>query len=48
VNFTSNGQLEEDLGGIILNEKAVKDLGVPSPSVGQRILWVPTAIQAII
>jgi len=39
VNFTSNGQLEEDLGGIILNEKAVKDLGVPSPSIGQRILW---------
>jgi putative ABC transport system permease protein len=39
VNFTSNGQLEEDLGGIILNEKAVKDLGVPSPSIGQRVLW---------
>ncbi|HEX5154424.1 MAG TPA: ABC transporter permease [Parafilimonas sp.] len=39
MNFTSNGQLEEDIGGIILNEKAVKDLGVPSPSIGQRVLW---------
>jgi putative ABC transport system permease protein len=35
----SNGKLEEDLGSIILNEKAVKDLGVPSPLIGQRIQW---------
>ena len=26
-------------GGIILNEKAVKDLGVPSPAVGQQLVW---------
>jgi len=35
----SNFQLEEDIGSVILNEKAVKDLGVPSPVIGQRILW---------
>jgi putative ABC transport system permease protein len=35
----SNKKLEEDIGSIILNEKAVKDLGVPSPVIGQRILW---------
>lgn len=35
----SNFQLEEDIGSIVLNEKAVKDLGVPSPAIGQRILW---------
>jgi putative ABC transport system permease protein len=39
ITNASNGQLEEDIGSIILNEKAVKDLGVPSPAVGQRILW---------
>ena len=35
----SNHELNEDIGSIILNEKAVKDLGVPSPATGQRILW---------
>jgi putative ABC transport system permease protein len=35
----SNRQLEEDIGSIVLNEKAVKDLGVPSPAIGQRIEW---------
>ena len=29
----------DTLDGIILNEKAVQDLGVPSPSVGQQIVW---------
>ncbi|HYK47547.1 MAG TPA: ABC transporter permease [Parafilimonas sp.] len=39
ISYVSNHQLNEDIGSIILNEKAVKDLGVPSPAVGQRILW---------
>jgi putative ABC transport system permease protein len=33
------GPLEQDLGGIIVNEKAVKDLGIPGPVVGQKLLW---------
>jgi putative ABC transport system permease protein len=39
MTYVSNGKLKEDLGSIILNEKAVKDLGVPSPTIEQRILW---------
>jgi putative ABC transport system permease protein len=39
LTYVSNHQLNEDIGSIILNEKAIKDLGVPSPAVGQRILW---------
>lgn len=35
----SNKTLEQDIGSIVLNEKAVKDLGVPSPVIGQRIQW---------
>ncbi len=35
----SAGTLEQTIGSIILNEKAVKDLGVPSPAVGQQIEW---------
>jgi putative ABC transport system permease protein len=35
----SNHQLEETLGSVVLNEKAVKDLGVPSPVIGKEIYW---------
>ncbi|HXL57985.1 MAG TPA: FtsX-like permease family protein, partial [Chitinophagaceae bacterium] len=35
----SNKTLEQNIGSIILNEKAVKDLAVPSPVIGQRLLW---------
>jgi putative ABC transport system permease protein len=35
----SNHQLEETLGSVVLNEKAVKDLGVPSPVIGKEINW---------
>jgi putative ABC transport system permease protein len=35
----SNGKLDEDIGSIILNEKAVKDLGIRAPAIGQRVLW---------
>jgi putative ABC transport system permease protein len=38
-NGIPGGSLEQTIGGIILNETAVKDLGVPVPSVGQQILW---------
>src|SRR5688572_3271449 len=33
------GTTERQAGSIILNETAVKDLGVPSPAVGQQIVW---------
>jgi putative ABC transport system permease protein len=39
MNYNSTGQLDEDIGSVILNEKAIKDLGIPSPAIGQRILW---------
>jgi putative ABC transport system permease protein len=35
----SNKTLEQDIGSIILNERAVKELAVPSPIIGQRLLW---------
>jgi putative ABC transport system permease protein len=31
--------VEQDLGSIILNERATKDLAIPSPVIGQRLLW---------
>ena len=33
------GATNQVIGNIILNERAVKDLGVPSPSVGQQLVW---------
>ncbi|HEX5167640.1 MAG TPA: ABC transporter permease [Cyclobacteriaceae bacterium] len=39
MSFASKGTLEQDLGSIILNETAVKDLTIPSPIIGQRLLW---------
>ena len=38
-NGISGGPLEQTIGGIILNETAVKDLQVTSPAVGKQILW---------
>jgi putative ABC transport system permease protein len=38
-NGIPGGPLEQDIGGIIINEKAVKDLGIPEPVVGQQLLW---------
>jgi putative ABC transport system permease protein len=35
----SNGQLDQVIGSVIVNEKAVKDLGIPSPAVGKQIVW---------
>ncbi|MEO6584087.1 MAG: FtsX-like permease family protein, partial [Ferruginibacter sp.] len=38
-NGIPGGPLNQVIGSVILNEKAVKDLGVPSPSVGQQLVW---------
>lgn len=39
MSFSARGTLEQDLGSIILNEKATKDLAMPTPVIGQRLLW---------
>lgn len=33
------GTLERESGGIILNETAIKQLGVPKPAIGQKVIW---------
>jgi putative ABC transport system permease protein len=33
------GPTDQVIGSIILNEKAVKDLGVPLPAVGRQLVW---------
>jgi putative ABC transport system permease protein len=38
-NGIPGGPLEQTIGSIILNETAVKDLGVTAPAVGKQILW---------
>ena len=50
-NFSSNfpadtmsdgipkGPLDQNIGSAILNETAVKDLGIPEPVVGRQVLW---------
>ncbi len=38
VHYTGTG-VDRMAGGIILNETAVKDLKVPSPAVGQLLVW---------
>ena len=35
----SNFQLEETLGSVVLNETAVKDLGIPEPVIGKQLTW---------
>ena len=35
----SNGKLEQDIGSVILNEKAVHDLGITSPVLGKQLEW---------
>jgi putative ABC transport system permease protein len=34
-----NGPLEQELGGIVLNETAIKEFGLGSTAVGKRLLW---------
>jgi putative ABC transport system permease protein len=39
MNGTPNGPLEQNIGGIIVNETAVKEFGLGSPAVGKQFLW---------
>jgi len=39
ISENSTGKLEQDIGSAVLNEKAVKDLGIPSPVTGSRLQW---------
>jgi putative ABC transport system permease protein len=38
-NGTPGGPLNQRLGGIILNEQAVKEFGLGSPAVGKQLVW---------
>lgn len=38
-NGIPNGPLEQNIGGIIINETAVKEFGLGSPAVGKQFLW---------
>ncbi len=40
-------QSKEIIGGVILNETAVKDLGVPEPAVGKNIFWNANYVKVI-
>ena len=38
-NGIPGGPLEQTIGSVILNETAIKDLGISSPAVGKQIVW---------
>ena len=38
-NGIPGGPLEQTIGGIVINERAVKELALGSPAVGKQILW---------
>lgn len=38
-NGIPGGPLEQTVGGVVLNETAVRDLGIAPPVVGQKLLW---------
>lgn len=38
-NGTPGGPLEQTIGSVVLNETAVKDLGIKGPAIGKQILW---------
>src|SRR4029079_7567988 len=38
-NGILGGPLEQNIGSIVINETAVRDLGIPEPAVGKQILW---------
>ena len=38
-NGIPKGPLDQNIGSIILNETATKDLGIPEPVVGKQLLW---------
>jgi len=39
MNNGLHGPLEQTIGGIVLNETAVKDLAITAPVIGKQILW---------
>lgn len=38
-NGTSGGSLNQSLGSIIINERAVKEFGLGTPAVGKQLIW---------
>ena len=38
-NGIPGGPLDQNIGSVIINETAAKDMGIPSPIVGKQILW---------
>jgi putative ABC transport system permease protein len=38
-NGIPGGPLEQTIGGVVLNETAVKDLGISAPAIGKQLLW---------
>jgi putative ABC transport system permease protein len=38
-NGIPGGPLEQTIGGVVLNETAVKDLGIAVPAVGKKLYW---------
>jgi putative ABC transport system permease protein len=38
-NGIPGGPLEQTIGSVILNETAVRDLGIKAPAVGKQLLW---------
>jgi putative ABC transport system permease protein len=43
MNNEVHGPLEQTIGGIVLNETAVKDLAIRAPVIGKEILWAQDA-----
>jgi putative ABC transport system permease protein len=39
MNRGDGKDLEQVLGSVVLNETAVKDLGIPNPAIGKQVLW---------
>ncbi|HJP64495.1 MAG TPA: ABC transporter permease [Mucilaginibacter sp.] len=35
----TRGPLDQNIGGIVLNETAVRDLAIPEPVIGKELLW---------
>jgi putative ABC transport system permease protein len=38
-NGIPKGPLDQNIGSVLVNETAVKDLGIPEPAVGKQLLW---------
>ncbi|MFL5772025.1 MAG: ABC transporter permease, partial [Flavisolibacter sp.] len=39
MNYKTNFQLDQTIGSVVLNETAVKDMGITYPAVGKQIIW---------